>query len=274
MADESRSADRLARYDLENIRPFSYDPDYQLVPSEYGDWVKFEDAEKLLAEVERLSRLRDELETLKDAISQYRHTPEDESLWSDPATFVREVRRLQEVNEEAAEANRARLTGRVPETLHTDGVDEMDAKLIDHESRSPDGDGQTCTKALIQGAALRPCPEGEGPNAEPADAQVVAERESVGVVTALQGDGRLHGSSARKSAAGSEPADSHTTFAASREIPALRALVQKWREHATSYGNAPNPLDREFCHVQPSFRLAELLCADELDAALAGTEPT
>ncbi len=98
-----------------------------------------------------------------------------------------------------------------------------------HESRSPDGDGQTPRKALIQAQALKPYPIGEGPEA---DSSTSVETSS-GVVTAPQGDGRLHGSSARKSAAGSEPADSHTPHADAIMRAALFRLTTFPHTHLT-----------------------------------------
>ena len=71
-----------------------------------------------------------------------------------------------------------------------------------NESRSPDGDGQRMSNALIQGYGENLTPQGKD--------QLGAEQsERVGVVIAPQGDERLHGNRLSKSADGSKPSDSH-----------------------------------------------------------------
>ncbi len=73
-----------------------------------------------------------------------------------------------------------------------------------HESRSPDGDGQRTVNALDDDRAVGPTrADGRTEHEQP-------QGQSLGVVTALQGDGRLHGHAAKEPAAGSEPADSRS----------------------------------------------------------------
>jgi hypothetical protein len=106
-----------------------------------------------------------------------------------------------------------------------------------HESRSPDGDGQTSVEALIQDRSLKPHPVGEGPAAEP------AQRESAGVVTAPQGDGRLHGSSERKSAAGfeSRPTLSNHTALSAPDAPPTEGAYDAEHEAQTLFHGLLKP---------------------------------
>lgn len=96
-----------------------------------------------------------------------------------------------------------------------------------HESRSPDGDGQRTANALDDGRAVGPNPsEGRTEHEEP-------QGRSLGVVTALQDDGRLHGHAAKEPAARSEPADSHSI-----SLPvSSEGLREVWAELTTSERN-------------------------------------
>lgn len=105
------------------------------------------------------------------------------------------------------------------------------------ESRSPDGDGQRMSNALIQGRGDNLAPQGK-------DQLGARQRESAGVVIAAQADEGLHGNHLSKSAAGSEPADSLSDFYQTCAIPKPKPREKKAPTRIRRHAKAPEERDR------------------------------